>query len=444
MNKYFISSKIWFVRQSAMKKWFLLGLLAFILWFGGTKFFGQKTTTPQYQTASVEKGTLITSVTASGTIASGNSVNITTSATGFVHTLYVKNGDTVVQGQNIAAITLDQESLQKQTAAWASYLSAQNSLHSAKSKMNSLQAALFKANQAFVTGKGIGSPSDAQKADPTYIQENANWLQAESDYTNQAGVIAQVEASLSSAWLLYQQLASVVTSPISGKITNLTISEGYPLSSSSLNASSTNSSTTSSSQSLGNIALDNGKLQASVNLSEIDVTKVKIGQKVTMVLDAFADKTFTGHVAAIDTNGSVSSGVTTYPAIIAFDSSLATMYPNMGVSATIITNVKDNVLLVPSAAVQAQNGAATVRVLKNGQVQTVDVTTGDASDTQTEIVSGLSEGDMVVTGTISTAASTGRTSTSASPFGGGGLGGNVRVLNAGGGGTTRGGAAAGR
>lgn len=394
-------------------------ILIGIIWF-----LIPKNQAPQYQTAQVEKGTLITSVSASGTVSSGSNVSITTSATGVVSDVYVKNGDTVEEGQKIADITLDQNSLQKQTSAWASYLSAQNNLNTAKSKMNSLQSALFKANQAFVNDKGIPNPSDQDKQDPKYIEEQADWLQAESDYNNQQGAIAAASASLTSAWYSYAQLSSTITAPSGGTISGLSISSGTPL----VQSSSNSSSPSTNSQTVGTITLPSSNIQVSVDLSEIDVTHVKIGQKATITLDAFPDKTFTGEITSIDTQGAVSSGVTSYPAVITLDTNDTSIYPNMAASAKIITAVKDNVLLVPSTAVQSLNGQSTVRIMKNGQVQSVPVTIGDANDTQTEIVSGLSEGDTVVT-SASIQTTTGATS---SPFGGGGFGGNRVFINAGG------------
>ena len=78
----------------------------------------------------------------------------------------------------------------------------------------------------------------------------------------------------------------------------------------------------------------------------------------------------------------------------------------MTATANIITKVDDNVLLVPSAAVQTVGTASTVRILKNGQVSTVSVQIGDTSGSQTVITSGLSEGETVVTSVISTATTT--------------------------------------
>lgn len=422
-----ISAKDWFFKLSLLKKLVLIAVVAGIGWFGmGPLVARTQEQEPQYQTAQAQNGTLITSVSASGTVSAAGSANITTSATGVVKDVRVKNGDTVATGDTIATLTLDQTSLQKQTAAWASYLSAQNAVNAAKSKMNSLQAALFEASEAFTNSAGTDNPNTS---DPQYIIQRANWLQAEANYTQQAEVIRQTEAALSSAWLSYAQTSATITSPISGTVSNLTLTPGTSISG---GTTSTNTSTTS--QSYGSIVLPGANPQTVVNVSQIDVTKVAVGQKATLILDAFPDKTFTGKITAINTNGSISSGVTSYPVTITFDTGMQTMYPNMAVSATIITGVKDNVLLVPSGAVQTSNGQSTVRMMNNGQVTSVPVEIGQSNDTQTEIVSGISEGDTVVIGQTTSSATT--TQTATSPFGNtrggfggafGGGGGQIRI-----------------
>ena len=81
-----------------------------------------------------------------------------------------------------------------------------------------------------------------------------------------------------------------------------------------------------------------------VNLTEIDVVKVAIGDKATVTLDAFPDKTFTGKILSVDTVGSITSGVTNYPTVIALDVQNKEMLSNMSASSSIITDVKNDVL----------------------------------------------------------------------------------------------------
>jgi membrane fusion protein, macrolide-specific efflux system len=404
----------------------LLVILA-LTFFGWQILKGQKQQV-QYQTAQAQKGTLIVSLIEAGQVAIANKVSVVTQASGIVNNIYVKSGDTVNAGDKIADITLDTAGQQRQAQAWSSYLSTQNSLNSAQAKINSLQSALFKANQTFMNDKGTINPITD---DPKYIQEKADWLQAEADYKNQSGVIAQSQANLSNSNLTYQLTSGTIVAPTAGVISDLTITQGLQIGSSN---TTSGSSTNTSNQAIASIKTGNSTT-VMINIAEVDVSRVQVGQKATLTLDAIANKTFTGKVMGINTSGAISSGVVTYPAVIQLDDiSNSDILPNMSATASIISKVKDNVLLIPSSAVVALGSASTVKVMKNGQVATVDVQTGDSSDSQTEIISGISEGDTVVTSTISTATTT---STGSSPFSSGlrfgGFGGGGAVRTGGGG-----------
>lgn len=389
----------------------------------------RRTTTAVVQTVTgtVEKGTLVTSVSASGTITAGNSVSLTTGAAGTVNKLFVKIGDTVKAGQTIATLTLDRTAQQNQASAYASYLSAKNQLASAKNSLYSLQSAAFSVNQKFIND---AVARDLAEDDPTYIQEHANWLKAEADYNNQASVIKQAEIGVSSAYLSYQNYSSTITAPASGVITNLIIAEGLSIQATTSTSTNSNASTT---QKVGTITTKSGQAYLSVNLSEVDAVKVAPGQKVTVTLDALSGKSFVGKVVVVDTSGSVSSSVTTYPATIAFETGDAKIYPNMAATAKIITSVSDNVLLVPSSAITKTNGEQTVKVVSNGETKVVTVETGSSNDTQTAILSGLSEGDTIVTSTTTTGTTSTSSSTSVfSSLGGarGGFGGSGTTTRA--------------
>ncbi len=396
---------------SGFSKWILgsrvrlaIIIIIFLAGFLSYKHFSTSSQQPQYQTAQVEKGTLIQSVSASGNITSANNVLVTIQSSGVVKEVLVKNGDQVSVGQTLATLTLDQASQQKAASAYASFLSTQNSLAVAQAKFNSLQSAEFTANQKFINdavARGLTT------TDPIYIEENANWLQAEADYKNQQGAVMAAQAALSSAGLTLSQVSSTITAPAAGVVKGLTITPGAIVT-----VTSSSSNSTSTSQVLGSI-YQAGSTQALVNLSEIDSINVSEGQKATLTLDAFPNKTFTGKLASINTNGVAASGVTSYPAVIIFDTSDDHIYPNMAVSAKIITKIADNVLLVPTTAIQTSNGQSTVRVIKNNQPNFVNIEVGDSNDTQTEVTSGINEGETVITGT--SVAGTGSTNTS--PFG---------------------------
>lgn len=409
----------WFKKD---KKRIVGGILVLaLIIFGVMKLTAKKSTTAQYQTAQVTKGSIVASVAASGQILTSNTVDIGTNASGVVSKVFVKDGDIVTSGQTLATLTLDTDGAQKSSQAYANYLSAKNALFNANNQTYTLQTAEFVANQKFINdavARGLST------TDPTYIEENATWLATEASYTNQQNVVAQNQIALNNAWESYQADSPTITAPTAGTLANLTITPGMVLAS---NGSSSSSSTSISSQRVAVIKTQGNPI-GTFNVSEIDVSKIQPGQKATITLDSTPNETFTGTVMNVDRIGTVASGVTNYPINILFDTSVDQILPNMSATANVIIATKDNVLLVPTTAIQTQSGQDVIRVLNGTQVQNITVTTGLNSDTETEIVSGLSEGQTVVTGSVfTTTTSTGQSSIFSSLGRGGAGGGAVRV-----------------
>lgn len=409
--------KNWFVARSLWVK--VLLILIFFIIIGATIYslFGPKKSTTQYQTGTVTKGTLVVAITGSGTVSSANNTNITTQATGVVSQLYVKDGDRVKTGDKIMEIDLDLDGKQTASQALSNYQNAKNNVDSAQANMYSMQSAMFTNWDAFmkIAQNGTyqnedGSPNNINRSLPEFHIANDNWLAAEAKYKLQQNVVYQAQTALSSAWSAYQKASSTVYAPISGTVSGLALQVGSVI----------NSNASSQTSNVSNTKIANVKTDAtpivSINLTEIDVPKVTIGDKATITLDAYPEMTFTGKVVSIDTVGTVSSGVTTYPTVIKLDTDTTTILPNMAVSANIITKTKNDVLMVPTSSIQQNtDGTSYVQVMKNGALSQISVETGLSSDTDTEIVSGLSEGDTVVTATIK--AATANTSTqTASPF----------------------------
>lgn len=400
--KKFASVLRFFVKCSLLVKIIIIGVIVAAGWFTTQKLLSKKSSELQYQTAKVEKGTLTIIVTASGQVSQANSATVNTEASGVVSEIYVENGQRVQAGDKIAELDLDLEGKQRVAQAWSSYQSAKNNLESAQTTFYSLHSTLFTNWDTYMNlaqnstyQNSDGTPNTGNRLIPEYISTNDNWLNAEAKYKNQQNVISQAQTSLNSAWLSYQQTSSTVYAPISGTVTGLVLQIGSVLTAQS------NTSGTSTAQKIASIQTEASSI-IGVNLTQVDTPKVKVGNKAILTFDAFPGKTFTGKVVSIDTIGTVSSGVTTYPAVIKLDTEVPEIFSNMTASANIITQIKDNVLLVPTSAVQTQNEESTVKILKNGKVEQVSVETGLSSSTQMEIVSGLAEGDTVVTSTIST------------------------------------------
>lgn len=181
---------------------------------------------------------------------------------------------------------------------------------------------------------------------------------------------------------------------------------------------------------------------AEISLNEVDVAKVKIGQKTTISFDAVEDLNITGSVVEIDALGEASQGVVSYNVKISFDAQDERIKPGMSASAEIIIEAKQNVLLVPNSAVKSLSGVNYAEVFGSSEAagdilaiisnvlpEQKQVETGLSNDTSIEIISGLKEGDKVVSRTINSQTTTAVSQTQglfSMPGGGPSGGSNVR------------------
>jgi len=282
---------------------------------------------------------------------------------------------------------------------------------------NSYRSALASAEKVLDEVKG-------HDTDETFAQKETR-TKAEVAKDNAYDSLKTAQARLTSASLDYKTSSPYIYSPIAGKVKSVTVAEG-------MNLGATDSASGSrANQRVATIATE-GLPIATFNVSEIEVTKITTGQKATITLDSITDKTFTGKVVSVDRVGSTTSNVTSYPVIIKFDTNSDQILPNMAATANIIIETKSNVLIVSSSAVNYQGNQASVNVMKNKVQESISVEVGISSDTETEITSGLNEGDVIVTSASNTSTtstqSTENRSGSGSIFGGG----EVRIPGAGG------------
>lgn len=184
---------------------------------------------------------------------------------------------------------------------------------------------------------------------------------------------------------------------------------------------------------------------ATISLNEVDAVKVKKGQKAELTFDAVDDLKIKGEVIDVDLIGTVSQGVVNYNVKIKLLENNEKIRPGMSVDAVITVDSKENVLVVPLSAVKTSNGESYVEIVDMAGIvggpgiststqnftnqsssitpnlKNIKVVTGKSNDTEIEIVSGLNEGDKIVSRTISGSTSaTSATSQSSGMFGGGG------------------------
>lgn len=145
-------------------------------------------------------------------------------------------------------------------------------------------------------------------------------------------------------------------------------------------------------------------LEMTMNIDELDISSVAVGQSVEITADAVEGKTYTGTVTSVSVAGTTAGGITTYPVTVRIDETDG-LLPGMNVDAQIVLSQADDVLAIPSGAV---NRGDTVLITADspsaanaldqeapeGYVY-VSVETGVSDDSYIEILSGLQEGDTV-------------------------------------------------
>lgn len=184
----------------------------------------------------------------------------------------------------------------------------------------------------------------------------------------------------------------MVTSPITGTVVEKTVKAGD------------NVGTGSNSNNTLCIIYDLTYLEMTLNIDELDIDNVEVGQTVNVTSDAKEGQTFTGVVTKVSVVGTTSGGTTTYPVTVRIDDTDG-LRPGMNVDAEIVLSSADGVLAIPSLAV---NRGDTVLVTSDSPSAAnaleqeapegyayVQVTTGVSDDSYIEITSGLQEGDTV-------------------------------------------------
>ena len=150
-------------------------------------------------------------------------------------------------------------------------------------------------------------------------------------------------------------------------------------------------------------------LTMTLSVDELDISDIAVGQTVTITADAVEDRTYTGTVTKVSVAGTSSGSATTYPVTIRIDETDG-LLPGMSVDATIELAAAQDVLAIPSAALNrgntvlvtagspsAANGTLVEATTEDGEdYYSVEVTTGVIGESYIEIVSGLQEGDTVV------------------------------------------------
>ncbi|MBA2874694.1 HlyD family secretion protein [Anoxybacillus caldiproteolyticus] len=177
--------------------------------------------------------------------------------------------------------------------------------------------------------------------------------------------------------------SEAITAPADGTVTSLDVAEGDRVANGQVVAHITNYD----------------DLQVTVQIDELDIPKVKVGQTASIKINAFPDTTYTGKVTSIANEGTVSNGVSTFDVTVHIDKP-TNVKVGMTAEASILVQSKDNVLYVPIEAVHTVNNEKFVLVANpssdgEGTATRQAVKTGINNEDYVEITEGLTEGEVV-------------------------------------------------
>jgi len=422
------------------KKWFWIVLVLVIAAGGAAAAFarrGDQGTTVTVE--SIQKRDLEAIVSASGKIDPKKTVNISAQTMGRVTQLAVKEGDRVRAGQFLLQIdpVNAEAAVRRDVAAVAG---ASTSLEQSRVGLQSARAQLEVARQALkrqteLTAAGLTTRESLERSQADVEIRESDLKAREQEIKNRETQLNQQEAGLSSSRHTLTQVR--FEAPFDGIVTRRNIEEGENVMVGTMNNAGTVLLTVA----------DMSVIEAEVEVDETDIPFVQLGQPAKIKIDAIADKEFNGHVTEIGNSPIQVAGAgttrtaTNFKVTITIDGQIPEVRPGFTCTAEITTATKQQVTSVPIQSMtvrelvfdekgniihetrppkprfrfgppQAAQPAAPaelkaghkreeregVFVMRDGKANFIEVKTGIAGERYLEVLSGLKEGDQVITG----------------------------------------------
>ncbi len=366
--------------------------------------YRERSARPEVQAERIERRDLVATVAASGKIEPERLVNISADTMGRVTELAVEEGQQVELGQFLMLI--DPESAESAVQRGAAGLrAAGESLNTARVAIETARAnldlALREEERARELSRDrIVSQADLDRAESEVKVRRSQLEARETEVRAQQQRLEQETANLRSARHVLSKVT--IDAPMSGMITRLSIEAGETVLIGTMNNPGTV---------LMTIA-DLSVILAVLEVDETDIVDVRLGQEATVLIDAFPDREFAGRVTKIGSSAiqaatnSASSGDqrgTNFEVEVTIKDEIPGVRPDFSCTADITTATRVDAVAVPIQALTVRDDAAVeeregVFVLQDGTARFRPVEVGIAGERYFEVLSGLQEGDEVITG----------------------------------------------
>jgi len=400
------------------RRWIII-LLVVVIGVGAYFYIGNSRVDPasQFQTAIIERGDLTATIGATGTVRAKQSAVLIWQAAGTVDTVNVKVGDNIPAGFVMAFLT--------KTSLPQSVILAEADLASAQKELDELLNSDTALAQAAITvrdaqevydrafnwreelnGKihikeiiyktigqrrvpflkeyrGYASAETIAKADEDLALAKAKLDDAQREYDRLAGgnleaiAAAQTRVDAAQATLNLARL----TAPFAG-----TVTESKPLAGDQVSAGATA------------FRLDNlTSLFVDVEVSEVDINNISVGQAATLAFDAILNKDYHGEVVEVARAGNNVGGVVNFTVTVELTDADELVRPGMTAAVNITVEEMLNAVVIPNRAVRLVDGQRIIYLLVNGQPVKTEISLGSSSDTMSVLASGdVKEGDLII------------------------------------------------
>lgn len=367
-----------------------------------------------YKTVKVDRGTVVSTVAATGNLSAVTTVQVGTQVSGTIQKLYVDYNSRVKKGQAIAEIDPSLFS--------AAVEQSQGNTLSAEANLQKAKVTLADAERTWQRNKKLLADGIVSQGD--YDVAETAWQSARTSLKAAEGSLAQAKGALQQARTNLRY--SIIRSPVNGVVISRAIDVGQTV------AASFQTPT------LFTIAQDLTKMQIEVSVDEADISRVVLGQGASFTVDAYPEQKFSGKVVQKRSAPVITQNVVTYVVVVNVDNSDLKLLPGMTANVAIQVARKENVLKIPLAALRFKpkggdsktdsaslkekpagaaapadrggregggrpgdrkgGGGLQVFVLRDGKPVAVPIKTGISGSGGIELVEGgLKEGDEVIT-----------------------------------------------
>jgi HlyD family secretion protein len=308
---------------------FLLSILALAAAvYAGFQFFAPAEATYVYRTQPVTRGSITSSISATGKVNAVEMVEVGTQVSGTIKEIYVDYNSPVKKGQLLALLDPD-VLLSKIEENKASLAVAQAGVAKAKAEVINAQRSDTRNRELWE--RKLIARSDMESAETQLMVARASLTEANSRVLQAQESLKQAETNLK---------YTKITSPIDGVVVSRQVDVGQTV------AASLQTPT------LFSIAKDLTRMQVEANIDEADIGRIQEGQRAACKFDAWPQDSFEAIVAQKRLSPETVSNVVTYVVILKIDNEEGKLMPGMTANISVMTEQRDDVLRIPAAALR--------------------------------------------------------------------------------------------